>query len=166
MTASEDNYFLSSFLNDCFSKAAKVVITWSRLNRWKSVLFYRDPGIVINSSKIISYDYVWKFSSWQSRIFHLHCRDLPLPGGNFHVIASPSLSNLFWSISVRDHSHIQVATRDVQWTFIGWYLNCMYAFLCGNCLTKRYCFLPSIGQLAKPKFVSAKYMFAMVPTKE
>ena len=94
MTASEDNYFLRSFLNDCFSKAAKVVITWFRLNRWKSVLFYRDPGIVINSSKIISCDYVWKVSSWQSRIFHFHCRDLPLPGGNFHVIASTCLNGM------------------------------------------------------------------------
>ena len=28
------------------------------------------------------------------------------------------------------------------------------------------CFLPSIGQLAMPKFFSDKYMFAMVPTKE
>ena len=33
-------------------------------------------------------------------------------------------------------------------------------------LTVRYCFLPSMGQLAMPKFFSAKYMFAMVPTKE
>ena len=28
----------------------------------------------------------------------------------------------------------------------------------------KYCFLPSIGQLAMPIFFSAKYMFAMVPT--
>ena len=45
------------------------------------------------------------------------------------------------------------------------YLNIMYVFVCGNCLAKTYCFLPSIGQLAMPKFIFAKYMFAMVPTK-
>ena len=32
------------------------------------------------------------------------------------------------------------------------YLNIMYVFVCGNCLAKTYCFLPSIGQLAMPKF--------------
>ena len=64
------------------------------------------------------------------------------------------------------YSHIQVATRNVQWIFMGGYLNYMYVFVYGNCLAKKYCFLPSIGQLAMPKFFSAKYMFAMVPTKE
>ena len=50
---------------------------------------------------------------------------------------------------------------------MGGYLNYMYVFIvCGNCLAKAYCFLPSIGQLAMPEFFSAKYMFAMVPTKE
>ena len=48
---------------------------------------------------------------------------------------------------------------------MGGYLNYMYVFVCGNCLTKTYCFLPSIDQLAMPEFFSAKYMFAMVPTK-
>ena len=82
------------------------------------------------------------------------------------ILGSPLLSNPFWSISVRGLSHIQVATRKVQWKFKGGYLNYMYAFVCGNCLAKTYCFLPSIGQLAMPNFFSAKYMFAMVPTKE
>ena len=50
--------------------------------------------------------------------------------------------------------------------FMGGYLNYMYAFVCGNCLAKTYCFLPSIGQLTMPNFFFAKYMFAMVPTKE
>ena len=36
--------------------------------------------------------------------------------------------------------------------FMGGYLNYMYAFVCGNCLAKTYCFLPSIGQLTMPKF--------------
>ena len=45
-------------------------------------------------------------------------------------------------------------------------LNYMYVFVCAYCLAKIYCFLPSIGQLAMPKFFSAKYMFAMVPAKE
>ena len=49
---------------------------------------------------------------------------------------------------------------------MGWYLNYMYVFVCGNCLVKTYYFLTSIGQLAKSKFFSGKYMFAMVPTKE
>ena len=49
---------------------------------------------------------------------------------------------------------------------MGGYLNYMYAFMCGNCLAKTYCYLPSISQLAMPDFFSAKYMFAMVPTKE
>ena len=49
---------------------------------------------------------------------------------------------------------------------MGGYLNYMYIFVCGNRLAKTYCFLPSIVQLKMPKFFSAKYMFAMVPTKE
>ena len=49
---------------------------------------------------------------------------------------------------------------------MGAYLNYTYVFMCGNCLTKTYCFLSLTGQLAMPKFFSAKYMFAMVPTKE
>ena len=69
-----------------------------------------------------------------------------------NILGSPSLSNPFWSISVRGHSHIQLATRNVQWTFTGGYLNYMYVFVCGNCLAKTYCFLPSIGQLAMPNF--------------
>ena len=67
---------------------------------------------------------------------------------------------------ISGHSHIQDPTRNVQWTFMGGYLNYMYVFVCGNCLAKTYCFLPSIGQLTMPNFFSAKYMFAMVPTKE
>ena len=90
----------------------------------------------------------------------------PQPHWSNNILGSPSLSNPFWSISVRGHSHIQVATRNVQWTFMGGYLNYMYVFVCGNCLAKTYCFLPSIGQLTMPNFFSAKYMFAMVPTKE
>ena len=38
-------------------------------------------------------------------------------------------------LSVRVHSHIHVATRNVQWTFIGGYINYMLyteAFVCGN----------------------------------
>ena len=61
---------------------------------------------------------------------------------------------------------IEVMTFLVQCTFMGGYLNYMYVFVCGNSLAKTYCFLPSIGQLAMPHFFSAKYMFAMVPTKE
>ena len=49
---------------------------------------------------------------------------------------------------------------------MGGYLNYMYVFVCGNCLAKKYCFLPSIGQLAMPIFFFDKYMFAIVPTKE
>ena len=49
--------------------------------------------------------------------------------------------------------------------FMGGYLNYMYAFVCGNCLAKTYCFLPSIGQLTMPNFFLPN-MFAMVPTKE
>ena len=67
---------------------------------------------------------------------------------------------------LRGHSHIQVAMRNVQWTVMGGYLNYMYVFVCDICLAKSYCFLSLIGQLAMPKFFSAKYMFAMVPTKE
>ena len=33
---------------------------------------------------------------------------------------------------------------------MGGYLNYMRAFVCGNCLAKTYCFLPSIGQLTMP----------------
>ena len=46
------------------------------------------------------------------------------------------------------------------------HLNYMYAFVCGNCLAKKFCFLPLIGQLAMPQIFSAKYIFAVVPTKE
>ena len=74
------------------------------------------------------------------------------PHWSNNILGSPSLSNPFWSISVRGHSHIQVATRNVQWTFMGGYLNYMYVFVCGNCLAKTYCFLPSIGQLTMPNF--------------
>ena len=49
---------------------------------------------------------------------------------------------------------------------MGWYLNYMYVFVCGNCLVKTYYFLTSKGQLAIPKYFSAKYMFPMVPLKE
>ena len=49
---------------------------------------------------------------------------------------------------------------------MGGYLNYMYVFVCGNCLAKAYCFLLSMGQLAMPKFFSAKCMFAMLPAKE
>ena len=49
---------------------------------------------------------------------------------------------------------------------MGGYLNYTYVFVCGNCLAKTYCFLLSIGQLAMLKCFSAKYMFAMVGTKE
>ena len=49
---------------------------------------------------------------------------------------------------------------------MGRYLNYMYVFVCDNCLAETYCFLPSIGQLAMPRFFSTKHMFAMVPTKE
>ena len=51
-----------------------------------------------------------------------------------------------------DLSRIQVASKNVQWTFMGGYLNYMYVFVCGNCLAKTYCFLPSIGQLTMPSF--------------
>ena len=46
---------------------------------------------------------------------------------------------------------------------MGGYLNYMHAFVCGNCLAKTYCSLPSIGQLVMLNFFSVKYMFAMVP---
>ena len=49
---------------------------------------------------------------------------------------------------------------------MGGYLNYMYVFVCDNSVAKAYCFLPSIGQLAVTNFFSAKYMFALVPTKE
>ena len=49
---------------------------------------------------------------------------------------------------------------------MGGYLKYMYVFVCGNSLAKTYCFLLSIGQLPMPKFFPAKYMFAMVPTKD
>ena len=49
---------------------------------------------------------------------------------------------------------------------MGGSLNYINTFVCGNCLAKTYCFLHPIGQLAMPIFFSAKYMFAMVPTKE
>ena len=76
------------------------------------------------------------------------------------------LSNPFRNISVRGHSHIQVAKKNVQWTFMNGYLKYMYVFVCGNYLAKIYCFLRSTGQLAILNFFSAKYMFVMVPTKE
>ena len=75
-----------------------------------------------------------------------------------NILGSPSLSNPFWSISVRSHSDIPLATRNVQWTFMGGYLNYMYVFVCGNCLAKTYCFLPSIGQLAMPNFFCQIYV--------
>ena len=90
----------------------------------------------------------------------------PQPHWSNNILGSPSLSNPFWSISVRGHSHIQASRRNVQWTFMGGYLNYMYVFVCGDCLAKTYCFLPSIGQLAMAKLFSAKYMFAMVSTKK
>ena len=34
----------------------------------------------------------------------------------------------------------------------------MYVFVCGNCLAKTYCFLPSIGQLAMPNFFCQIYV--------
>ena len=84
-----------------------------------------------------------------------------------NILGSLSLSNLFRSISVTRHSHIQFLTRNVQRTFMGGYLNYMSVFVSGNCLAKTYCFWPSIGQLTMPNFFFffAKYMFAMVPTK-
>ena len=88
------------------------------------------------------------------------------PHWSNNTLGLPSLRNPFRSISVRRHSHTEVPKRNVQWTFMGRYLNYMYVFVCGNCLAKTYCFLPSIGQLTKPNFFSAKYMFAVVPTKE
>ena len=81
-----------------------------------------------------------------------------------NILGAPSLSNPFWSIFVRDH--IQVAARNVQWTFMGGYLNYMYDFVCGNRLLKTYCFLPLICHLAMPKCFSGKYMFTVLPTKE
>ena len=39
----------------------------------------------------------------------------PQPHWSNNILGSPSLSNPFWSLSVRGHSHIQVATRNVQW---------------------------------------------------
>ena len=90
----------------------------------------------------------------------------PQPHWSNNILGSPSLSKPFWSISVRGHSHIQVPTRNVQWKFMGAYSNYMYVFVIDNCLAKTYCFLSSIGQLAMLKLFSAKYMFAIVPTKE
>ena len=74
------------------------------------------------------------------------------PHWSNNILGLLSLSNPFRSISVTRHSHIQVPTRNVQWTFMGGYLNYMYVFVCGNCLAKTYCFLPSIGQLTMPNF--------------
>ena len=48
---------------------------------------------------------------------------------------------------------------------MGGYLNYMYVFVCGNCQAKAYCFLPS-RSVSNAHHFSAKYMFAMVPTKE
>ena len=81
------------------------------------------------------------------------------PHWSNNILGSPSLSNSFRSISVRCHSHIQVPTRNVQWTFMGGYLNYMYVLACGNCLTKTYYFLPSIGQLTMPIFFCQIYVW-------
>ena len=64
----------------------------------------------------------------------------PQPHWSNNIFGSLSFNNPFWSISVRGHSHIQVATRNVQWIFMGGYLNYMYVLVCGNCLAKTYCF--------------------------
>ena len=56
------------------------------------------------------------------------------------------------------HSHIQVPTRNDLRTFMGGYLNYMYVFVCVNCLTKTYSFLPSIGQLTMPNFFCQIYV--------
>ena len=64
----------------------------------------------------------------------------PQPFWSNNILGSSSFSNSFWSISVRGHSHIQVASRNVQWAFMGGYLNYMYVFVCGNCLAKTYFF--------------------------
>ena len=91
----------------------------------------------------------------------------PQPHWSNNILGLPSLSNPVWRISVRGHSYISVAKRNVQCSFMGGYLNYMYAFVCGNCLAKTYCFLPSIGQLTMPNFIFiAKYIFEMAPTKE
>ena len=43
--------------------------------------------------------------------------------------------------------------------FMGRILHYIYVFVCGHCLAKTYCFLPSIGQLAMPSlFLSNKYL--------
>ena len=41
---------------------------------------------------------------------------------------------------------------------MGGYLNYMYVFVCGNCLAKAYCFLPSIDQLTMPNFFCQIYV--------
>ena len=74
------------------------------------------------------------------------------PHWSNNIFGSLSLSNPFRSISVRCHSHIQFPTRNVQWTFMGGYLNYIYVFLCGNYLANIYCILPSISQLTMPNF--------------
>ena len=48
----------------------------------------------------------------------------------------------------------------------GWVFKLYVRFCVGKCLAKTYCFLLSIGQLTMPNLFSAKYMFAMIPTKE
>ena len=55
-------------------------------------------------------------------------------------------------------NHIQVAMRNTQWMFMGGYLHYIYVFVCGHCLAKTYCFLPSIGQLAMPNFFCQIYV--------
>ena len=76
-----------------------------------------------------------------------------------------SLAVLFKEYPVRGCSHIQVARRNTQCMFMGGCLHYIHVFVCGYCLAKKYCFLPSIVQLAMPNFI-AKYMFAMLPTNE
>ena len=57
-----------------------------------------------------------------------------------HSLAVPFKVYLYGAIN-----HIQVAMRNTQWMFMGGYLHYIYVF---------YCFLPSIGQLAMPNFLS------------
>ena len=48
----------------------------------------------------------------------------------------------------------------------GWVFKPYVRFCVWQLSSKTYCFLPSIGQLTMRNIFSAKYMFAMVPTKE
>ena len=59
------------------------------------------------------------------------------PHWSNNILGSSSISNPFRSISVRHHSHIQVPTRNVQWTFMGGYLN-YSTFLCVVILWQKY----------------------------